>query len=98
MSSIPPGWHHNPTSRRHRAVLIALAALGFAIAAYLSLYQFRLYESVWDPIFGGSHSKDVLDWTYPFPDAMLGVIAYATEVALLIPGRDDRWRTMPGVC
>ena len=94
-STVPPGWQENPTSYGRRAVLAALAATGFVIATYLSLFQLGVFDAVWDPLFA---SRPVLELTEPVPDAVAGVLAYATEVLLLIIGRADRWRTSPWVC
>jgi hypothetical protein len=49
---------------------------------------------VWDPFFSRGSSA-VLEWTRPFPDAALGVLAYAAEVGLTLIGGEDRWRTRP---
>lgn len=95
---IPPGFDHDPTSWRRRGVLIALAAAGFFVAGYLTLYQFGAFASVWDPVFGSRASRAVLDLTAPVPDAVAGVLAYAGEIVLLAIGRPGRWRTMPWTC
>jgi hypothetical protein len=91
----PPGWDENPTSYGHRALLAALAFTGFVVALYLTLYQFRLYDTVWDPFFD---SRTVLDLTWPVPDALAGVIAYGAELVLLALGGQDRWRSLPWAC
>ena len=91
----PRGWSKNPTDYKHRARLGILAFVGFGIALYLTLYQFRAYDSVWDPFFD---SKKVVDATYPIPDALAGVIAYGAELLLLALGGRDRWRRLPWAC
>ncbi len=93
--AIPPGWHHNPTSLRRRALLAVLAACGLCIALYLTLFQFDAWTTVWDPWFD---SRTVLDLTSPVPDALAGVLAYGAELLLLALGGRDRWRTLPWVC
>jgi hypothetical protein len=93
--TIPPGWRHNPTSLRRRALLAVLAAAGFGIALYLTLFQFDAWTTVWDPWFD---SRTVLELTSPVPDALAGVLAYGTELLLLALGGRDRWRTLPWVC
>lgn len=95
---IPPGFDHDPTSWRRRGVLIALAAVGLLVAGYLTLYQLGVFASVWDPVFGSRSSRAVLDLTAPVPDAAAGVLAYASEIVLLLIGRPGRWRTMPWTC
>ena len=93
-SAIPPGWSHNPTSWRRRALLAVLAGTGLLVASYLTLYQWRAW-GVWDPFFD---SRKVLDLTDPVPDALAGVIAYGTELLLLGLGGSDRWRSLPWAC
>ncbi len=92
--SIPPGWSHNPTSFRRRALLAALATTGLGISLYLTLYQWRAW-GVWDPFFD---SPAVLDATHPVPDALAGVVAYGAELLLLAIGGRDRWRSLPWAC
>jgi hypothetical protein len=92
---VPPGWDENPTSWRRRARLAALAFVGLVIATYLTLYQLHAYDTVWDPFFD---SRTVLDLTKPVPDALAGVLAYASELVLLAIGGRARWRTHPWTC
>jgi uncharacterized membrane protein len=92
---IPPGWKKNPTSLRHRALLALLAFTGLVVATYLTLYQWELFDTVWDPWFD---SPTVLHLTDPVPDAFAGVLAYGTELLLLALGGRDRWRSLPWVC
>ncbi|HEY7077752.1 MAG TPA: vitamin K epoxide reductase family protein [Solirubrobacteraceae bacterium] len=94
-TDVPPGWDENPTSFSHRLLLAGLAFVGLLVALYLTLYQFRLYDTVWDPFFD---SKTVLDLTWPVPDALAGVIAYGAELVLLALGGQDRWRSLPWAC
>jgi hypothetical protein len=63
--------------------MLALAALGLAIAGYLTLVQIGALGSPWDPLFGSASSRSVLDLTAPVPDAVAGVVAYGTELVLL---------------
>jgi hypothetical protein len=81
----PPGRDENPTAWPKRLRIAALAVVGLAIATYLTLYQLGVLADVWDPFFAHG-SPAVLDWTHPFPDAALGVLAYAAEVALSFIG------------
>jgi hypothetical protein len=96
--NIPPGFERDPTAWRRRAVLIALALAGLAIAGFLTLYQLGAIASAWDPVFGERASEAVLRLTDPLPDATAGVIAYASEVVLLVIGPPGRWRTRPWTC
>jgi hypothetical protein len=90
----PPGWDENPTAWPKRRRVAALAFAGLCVSAYLTLYQVGVFSSVWDPFFVHG-SRSVLEWTHPFPDAALGVAAYAAEITLSFIGGPDRWRTMP---
>jgi len=92
--TVPPGWDHNPTTWQRRLRLAVLAFAGLCVATYLTLHQVGAFDAVWEPFFGKG-SQRVLDWTHPFPDAALGVVAYAAELVLLAIGGEDRWRTRP---
>jgi uncharacterized membrane protein len=87
-----------PSSWSRRLPLVVLAAVGCAVAGYLSLFQLGLTSSVWDPIFG-SGSMRVLQSpvarSFPVPDALLGCLAYAAEIVLGLLGGRARFRTLP---
>jgi hypothetical protein len=55
----PPGWRDNPSSWPQRLPIVAVAAVGFAIATYLTLFQVGVLGSVWEPFFGDG-SRTVL--------------------------------------
>ena len=79
---------------------IALALLGVAVAAYLTLVEVRVVEHGWDPLFGDGtdevlHSS--VSRALPFPDAALGLVAYAAEVVLGLTAAGDRWRRRPAL-
>jgi hypothetical protein len=93
-ATTPPGWDENPTAWPKRGRLAAPAFAGLCVAGYLTLYQLGVLSTVWDPFFGRG-SIAVLEWTRPLPDAALGVLAYAAELALTFIGGEDRWRTGP---
>jgi len=88
-----------PSSWSHRAPVLILALLGAAIATYLTLYQWHVTSSVWDPLFGASSSEAVLTSSIsrilPLPDATLGALAYLVEALLSILGGTDRWCRRP---
>jgi hypothetical protein len=94
-TAVPPGWDHNPTSFRRRALLAALALAGLAIATYLTLFQLDIIGAAWDPLFD---SRTVLELTAPVPDALAGMAAYGAELVLLAVGGRDRWRSLPWAC
>ena len=97
-----PPWKHNPSSWRQRIPICILAAIAFLIAAYMSLYQWRLVGDVWDPIFG-EQSHFVLDsdvsermrrW-FRIPDAAFGAIAYLGDLIFGLAGSTRRWQYRP---
>jgi uncharacterized membrane protein len=94
----PPGWTLDPSSWSQRLPLVALALLGFVVAGYLALYQWRLLPTVWEPFFGQG-SIVILDSPVsrilPIPDAALGALAYLLDAVTGAIGGRARWRTMP---
>jgi uncharacterized membrane protein len=68
-----------------RAAALALAAAGLAASGDLAAYQLELVAKVWDPLFGPASSARVLhsalSRALPVPDALLGALAYAAELA-----------------
>lgn len=89
--SIPPGFDENPAAWPRRLLLAALALAGLCVSAYLTLFQVGIIPGVWDPFFASPRVLTFLG----FPDAALGVLAYAIEVVLLFVGGRERWRTVP---
>lgn len=97
---VPPGWSHNPSSWSHRLPIVGLASLGFGVAFYLALYQWRVLERVWEPFFPGQSEKILREsWISqllgPVPDAFLGALGYAADAVTGAIGGTGRWRTMP---
>jgi uncharacterized membrane protein len=89
----------NPSAWSHRLPVLLLALLGCALATYLTLYQWHVTASVWDPVFGPRSSEAVLTSAIsrflPLPDATLGALAYVVEAVVTALGGEDRWRTSP---
>jgi len=99
-SEVPPGWDYNPASWDQRIPIIVLALVGFAIAGYLALYQFRLVPTVWEPFFGnGSITilNSPVSHVLPIPDAALGALGYLTDAVAGVIGGAKRWRSMPWI-
>lgn len=71
----------------NRGLMLTLAVAGLPVAGYLTLVQLSALASAWDPVFGDHSTRAVLELTRPVPDALAGVLAYATEVALLLARR-----------
>ncbi len=99
-NSIPPGWQYNPASWGQRLPIVALAVLGGLIATYLALYQYRVFNTVWEPFFGDG-SKVVLNSktsrVLPISDAALGALGYLADAVAGVIGGTRRWRTSPWI-
>ena len=50
----PQPWDYNPSAWSQRIPICLLSIVGFLIATYMGLYQWRIIESAWDPAFGGN--------------------------------------------
>jgi len=97
---IPPGWDYNPASWRQRIPIIVLALIGFFVAAYLAMYQFRIINTVWEPFFGnGSITilNSPISHILPIPDAALGALSYLVDAVAGVIGGTRRWKTMPWI-
>lgn len=97
---IPPGWDYNPASWKQRIPIIILALVGFAIAGYLSLYQWRIIDEVWEPFFGNGSEKILnskISRILPVPDAALGAFGYFIDALAGIIGGTRRWYRMPWI-
>jgi len=99
---VAPPWSYNPSSWRQRVPVCVLAGVGFLLATYMALYQWRLIESVWDPVFG-DQTQTVLDsdvsarmrtWI-GIPDAALGALAYLGDLLYGLAGSTRRWQYRP---
>ncbi|HYF00830.1 MAG TPA: vitamin K epoxide reductase family protein [Planctomycetota bacterium] len=96
----PPGWDYNPAGWIQRLPIAAMAMVGFLLAGYLSLYQFRLIDTVWDPFFGEQTLKILnspVSHVLPVPDAFLGAVGYLLDAVTAVIGGRDRWKTMPWI-
>lgn len=98
--NIPPGWDYNPASWPQRIPIILLALAGFLVALYLALYQWRIFETVWEPFFGNG-SVTILNSSIsnilPVPDAALGAFGYLIDAVAAAIGGMRRWRSMPWI-
>ena len=96
----PPGWDYNPSSWPQRMPIIVVGLLGYAIAQYLALYQWRMINSVWEPFFGDGSERILNSWVsqlLPISDAFLGALSYLFDAVTGAIGGTKRWRTMPWV-
>jgi hypothetical protein len=99
---VAPPWNYNPSAWSQRIPLCLFAAVAFLISSYMALYQWRLIDNVWDPIFG-EQTRRVLDsdvsgrmqgW-FHVPDAALGAIAYLGDLVFGLAGSTRRWQYRP---
>lgn len=102
LDAIPQPWSYNPSTWNQRIRIACIAWIAVIIALYMGLYQWRLIDHVWDPVFGSS-SEFVLDsdvshamrkWMR-IPDAILGVLAYLGDVIFALAGSTRRWEDRP---
>ena len=99
---VPRPWSYNPSSWSQRFRIAILALVAALIALYLGLYQWRVVSSIWDPVFGiGSQkvldsevSHEITSWIR-LPDAILGAIAYLSDVIFAVAGSERRWQDRP---
>ena len=99
-SKAPPGWSYNPSDWSQRLPIVGLSLVGFAIAAYLSLYQWRVFTTIWEPFFGAGSVKVLnsgVSRILPIPDAALGALGYVLDAVTGVIGGRERWRTMPWI-
>jgi uncharacterized membrane protein len=97
----PVGWDYNPSAWwQQRMPIVALAFVGFAIAAYLALYQLGVVKTVWEPFFGKGSETILHSWVskvLPISDAALGALGYLLDAVTGVIGRRHRWRSMPWI-
>jgi uncharacterized membrane protein len=101
-AAAPPYEHRNPSAWRQRWPIAALAAIATIAASYMSMFQWNLVGSVWDPVFGDG-SVSVLDSRESHrmyallgvPDAAFGAWGYLSEAILSLVGSTRRWQFRP---
>lgn len=102
LEAAPAPWSYNPSAWSQRIPICLIAGVGFLIASYMALYQWRLVDSVWDPVFG-AQSMEVLDsdvshamrrW-FGIPDAAFGAVAYLGDAVFGLAGSTRRWQYRP---
>lgn len=100
-ASVAP-WSYNPSAWHQRIPICILAGVATVLATHLALYQWRLVDTPWDPVFG-SGTKHVLDsdvastidgWL-GIPDAALGALGYLGDAVLGMAGSARRWQFRP---
>ena len=98
---VPP-YEHNPSAWSQRIPICLLAFVAALISAHLSLFQWGLIESSWDPVFGDSSNRVLKSDTamsmyriLGIHDAALGVLAYLGDAILGFAGSTRRWQYRP---
>ncbi|MEQ9379475.1 MAG: vitamin K epoxide reductase family protein [Pirellulales bacterium] len=99
---VVPPWSYNPSAWSQRIPICILAGVAFLIASYMALYQWRLIDGVWDPVFG-DQSQKVLDSSVAkrmdswigIPDSALGALAYLGDAIFGLAGSTRRWQYRP---
>lgn len=95
-------YRYNPSAWSQRIPICVLAWIACLMASYMALYQWRLIDNVWDPVFGEQTAK-VLDskvakrmheWI-GIPDAALGALAYLGDAIFGLAGSTRRWQYRP---
>jgi uncharacterized membrane protein len=99
--AIPAGWDYDPSAWwSQRMPIVAMALVGFVIAAYLALYQVGIVPTVWEPFFGEGSETILHSWVskvLPVSDAALGAFGYLLDAVTGAIGGRRRWRTMPWI-
>jgi uncharacterized membrane protein len=93
---------NNPSSWNQRFLIAFIALIATFIALYLGLYQWEVFDSVWDPLFKDGTAKvltsplshEFTRWMR-IPDAILGVFAYLADVVFALAGSNNRWQDRP---
>ncbi len=98
----PRPWNYNPSSWKQRWRIANLGFVATFIALYLGLYQWKAISFIWDPFFGDGSmevlTSDVSHEIIRFlriPDALLGVLAYLSDVVFALAGSERRWQDRP---
>jgi len=98
---VPP-YKYNPSAWSQRIPICLLAFVAAAISTHLSMYQWGLIESTWDPVFGDGSNRvlksNTAEKMYAWlgiHDAGLGVLAYLGDAVLGFAGSPRRWQYRP---
>src|SRR5690606_20916580 len=91
-----------------RIPIVILAFVGGIMAFYLTLFQWNVVRTIWEPFFAGppgyangsarilkSPTSEIFPW--PLTDGFLGFLGYVFDAVFGLIGGVKRWRTMPWV-
>ena len=99
-SALPPGWRANPSGWPQRLPIVVVALVGFAIATYLTLFQYGVVDTVWDPFFGDGSAtvlESSLSRVLPISDGALGALGYLADAVTGVLFGVQRWRRQPWI-
>lgn len=101
---VPLGWDNNPSKWSQRLPIIVLALVGVFVAGWLTAFQERWTDTVWEPFFGDGTAEIVRESgfskffeRFPIGDAGLGALGYLADAVTGAIGGTKRWRTMPWI-
>src|ERR1700730_16594948 len=102
LQDIPGPANYTPSKWSRRVRVCVLAGVAMLIAIYMGLYEWKLIDSVWDPVFGtgtmqvlnSDLSHQLMRW-FRLPDAILGAFAYLADIVFGLAGSDCRWQDRP---
>ena len=99
-SPAPPGWRTNPSGWGQRLPIVVVALVGFAIATYLTLFQYGVVDTVWEPFFGDGSAtvlESSLSRVLPISDGALGALGYLADAVTGVMFGVQRWRKQPWI-
>jgi hypothetical protein len=95
-------YRHNPSAWSQRIPIALLAFVAAVICVHMSLFQWGLIESAWDPVFGEQSNEvlksDIAKDMFLFigiHDAAMGALAYLGDAILGLAGSTRRWQYRP---
>ena len=98
LEAIPEPWDYNPSKWSQRVLICLVATPAFLAAVYMGLYQWRLIDGVWDPVFGeqtlqvlNSETSHTMYRWFRIPDAMLGALAYLGDMVFALAASTMHW-------
>ena len=96
----PPGWRTNPSAWGQRLPIVVVALVGFGIATYLTLFQYGVVDTVWEPFFGDGSAtvlESSLSRVLPISDGALGALGYLADAISGVLFGVQRWRRHPWI-
>jgi uncharacterized membrane protein len=100
VATVSPGWETNPSAWSQRLPIVAVAMVGFAVATYLTLFQYGVVDTIWEPFFGDGSAtvlESKLSRVLPVSDGALGAAGYLADAVSGALLGVWRWRTHPWI-